>query len=56
MFQCGGGLTAKLSVLECVKKECQEEASVRDEVLDCLKFVGTIRYEVLLLKEQANFI
>lgn len=41
---CAGGLAADLGVLECVKKECKEEASVSDEILRHLKFVGTLSY------------
>ncbi|XP_059179434.1 uncharacterized protein LOC131958427 [Physella acuta] len=41
---CAGGLAADLGVLECVKKECKEEASVSDEVLEGLKFVGNVSY------------
>ncbi|CAG5126739.1 unnamed protein product [Candidula unifasciata] len=41
---CAGGLAANLGILECVKKECKEEASVSDEILGKLKFVGTISY------------
>ncbi|CAL1539909.1 unnamed protein product [Lymnaea stagnalis] len=41
---CAGGLSADLGVLECVKKECKEEASVSDDILDGLKFVGTMSY------------
>ncbi|KAK0063194.1 nudix hydrolase 24 chloroplastic-like isoform X3 [Biomphalaria pfeifferi] len=41
---CAGGLTARLGILECVKKECKEEASISDELLEDLTFVGTISY------------
>lgn len=43
LLKCAGGLAANLEIIECVKKECQEEASVPDEILDHLKFVGVIR-------------
>ncbi|XP_012943567.1 nudix hydrolase 20, chloroplastic [Aplysia californica] len=41
---CAGGLSSDLGVTECVRKECQEEASVSDKVLEGLQFVGTISY------------
>ncbi|KAH9496342.1 hypothetical protein Btru_010658 [Bulinus truncatus] len=41
---CAGGLAARLGILECVKKECREEASVSDIILERLKFVGTLSY------------
>ncbi|KAK7102106.1 hypothetical protein V1264_020378 [Littorina saxatilis] len=41
---CAGGLAAELEVLECAWKECQEEASIDDELLEDLKSVGTVSY------------
>lgn len=41
---CAGGLAADLGITECARKECQEEASVSDELLKGLKFVGNISY------------
>ena len=45
-WQCAGGLSSDLGVNECARKECQEEASVPDHILNGLKFVGTIRLEI----------
>jgi len=41
---CAGGLSSDLGVTECMRKECQEEASVSDPLLDQLKFVGNVSY------------
>ncbi|KAK3780849.1 hypothetical protein RRG08_059490 [Elysia crispata] len=41
---CAGGLPAGMGVLECARKECQEEASVSDKLLERLKPVGCISY------------
>ncbi|RUS71469.1 hypothetical protein EGW08_020768 [Elysia chlorotica] len=41
---CAGGLPAGMGVLECARKECQEEANVSDQLLDRLKPVGCISY------------
>ena len=42
-MQCAGGLGDGLEVLECAWKECQEEASIDEELLEDLKSVGIIR-------------
>ncbi|KAK2175407.1 hypothetical protein NP493_734g01026 [Ridgeia piscesae] len=39
-----GGLASGLSVMQCAYKECQEEASVPDELLKKLKPVGCMSY------------
>lgn len=41
---CAGGLPAGMDVMDCARKECQEEASVSDKLLDRLKPVGCISY------------
>ncbi|GFO42835.1 nudix hydrolase 20, chloroplastic [Plakobranchus ocellatus] len=41
---CAGGLAAGMGILECAKKECQEEASVSDKLLERLKPVGCVSY------------
>jgi hypothetical protein len=38
-----GGLGYGLEVLECAWKECQEEASIDEELLEELKSVSMIR-------------
>lgn len=42
-FQVAGGLPAGMGILECVKKECKEEASLSGKLLDKLQFTGTVR-------------
>ena len=44
LCQAAGGLASGLTVMQCAWKECQEEASVPDELLKKLKPVGCIRY------------
>jgi len=39
-----GGLTVGLDILECARKECGEEASIPDHLLDRLKPVGSVSY------------
>lgn len=41
---CAGGLSAGLGVRECAWKECQEEASVPDHLLEKLQYTGIISY------------
>ncbi|XP_076448357.1 uncharacterized protein LOC143285055 [Babylonia areolata] len=41
---CAGGLPAGMGVKECAWKECQEEASIDEELLEEMKPVGTISY------------
>lgn len=41
---CAGGLTGGMGIRECAMKECQEEASIDDEVLKRLKYVDCISY------------
>ncbi len=43
IFQSAGGLSSGLGIMECARKECQEEASVPDHILDNLKPVGCVR-------------
>ncbi|XP_074661796.1 uncharacterized protein LOC141914470 [Tubulanus polymorphus] len=39
-----GGLTAGLTVLDCARKECGEEASIPEQFLNKLKHVGCVSY------------
>ncbi|XP_013384003.1 uncharacterized protein YJR142W isoform X1 [Lingula anatina] len=39
-----GGLSSKHNIMECARSECQEEASVPNNLLDNLKPVGTVSY------------
>ncbi|KAH3877957.1 hypothetical protein DPMN_001836, partial [Dreissena polymorpha] len=41
---CAGGLASGLGILECARKECEEEACVDDETLQRLTPAGTISY------------
>ncbi|KAL8612521.1 hypothetical protein ACOMHN_053775 [Nucella lapillus] len=41
---CAGGLGAGLGVKECAWKECAEEASIDEELLEEMKPVGTVSY------------
>ena len=41
--QCAGGLGDGLGVRECAWKECEEEASIDEELLEDLKSVGVVR-------------
>ena len=41
--QAAGGLSAGESIMEAARRECQEEASVPDHILDGLKHSGCIR-------------
>lgn len=41
---CAGGLSSGLGVLECARKECQEEASISNEYLKNLKPANCISY------------
>ncbi|KAJ8301990.1 hypothetical protein KUTeg_020977 [Tegillarca granosa] len=44
---CAGGLSSGLGVLECARKECQEEASISDEYLKNLKPANCIRLNII---------
>ena len=50
--QCAGGLGDGLGVRECAWKECEEEASIDEELLEDLKSVGVVRCVFLPLCEQ----
>ncbi|VDO92467.1 unnamed protein product [Schistosoma margrebowiei] len=41
--KAAGGLTYGLDVMECARKECQEEASVPEHMLGKLTLVNQIR-------------
>ena len=41
--QCAGGLGNGLGVQVCAWKECQEEASIDEELLEDIKSVGIVR-------------
>ena len=42
-MKVAGGLKSGESVLECAKRECQEEASIPDDILENIKPVGCVR-------------
>ena len=44
-FKVAGGLASGQSIMECARKECEEEASITDPaILDKLVNVGTVRF------------
>ena len=42
-MKAAGGLSSGEVTMECAKRECQEEASVPDELLKNIKPVGCVR-------------
>ena len=43
--QVAGGLASGQSIMDCARKECQEEASVPENLIQQLKPVGCVRSE-----------